>query len=42
MICGSIAMQNKVLETLNEISITKLNKPLSYFQNKGQILMDCY
>ena len=42
MICGSIAMQNKVLETLNEISITKLNKPLSYFQNKSQILMDCY
>ncbi len=42
MICGSIKMQNSVLNTLNEISKTNLERPLSYYQNNGQILMDCY
>jgi sulfite reductase (NADPH) flavoprotein alpha-component len=42
MICGSVAMQNEVLNTLHVICTTSLNKPLSYFQNRGQILMDCY
>ena len=42
MICGSVAMQNEVLNTLNTICKTTLNIPLSYYQNKGQILMDCY
>ena len=30
------------LDTLHVICTTSLNKPLSYFQNRGQILMDCY
>jgi len=42
MICGSVIMQKEVIETLNEICTEKLNKPLSHFQNKGQLLMDCY
>ena len=37
-----IKMQNSVLNTLNEISKTNLERPLSYYQNNGQILMDCY
>ena len=42
MICGSIAMQNRVLEVLNTITTTILNEPLSTFENNEQILMDCY
>jgi len=42
MICGSIAMQNRVLEVLNSITTTTLNEPLSTFENNEQILMDCY
>lgn len=42
MICGSIAMQNRVLEVLNTITTNKLNQPLSVFENKEQIKMDCY
>ncbi len=38
MICGSIAMQKGVLETLENISVSKLNKPL----NRTQIKSDCY
>ncbi|GAA3593881.1 PepSY domain-containing protein [Flavivirga amylovorans] len=38
MICGSIAMQNDVLETLESISESKLNRPL----NLNQIKTDCY
>ncbi|OUS02607.1 FAD-binding oxidoreductase [Flavobacteriales bacterium 33_180_T64] len=42
MICGSIAMQNQVLETLHHISMSILNVPLSVFESKEQIKMDCY
>ncbi len=42
MICGSIAMQNGVLETLNAITESKLKQPLSEFENNEQIKMDCY
>ncbi|MBU2929929.1 PepSY domain-containing protein [Winogradskyella psychrotolerans] len=42
MICGSIAMQNRVLEVLNNITTEQLNKPLSTFESNGQIKMDCY
>ncbi|WP_296325175.1 PepSY domain-containing protein [Winogradskyella sp.] len=42
MICGSIAMQNGVLEVLDSITKSKLNKPLSVFENNEQIKMDCY
>ncbi|GAA3632331.1 PepSY domain-containing protein [Flavivirga jejuensis] len=38
MICGSIAMQNGVLEILKNISASKLNRPL----NLSQIKTDCY
>ncbi|MDD7886098.1 PepSY domain-containing protein [Flavivirga sp. 57AJ16] len=38
MVCGSIAMRNGVLETLEKISASKLNIPL----NMNQIKMDCY
>ncbi|GGI57239.1 hypothetical protein GCM10011444_15480 [Winogradskyella haliclonae] len=42
MICGSIAMQNRVLEVLNDITTEKLKQPLSTFENNEQIKMDCY
>lgn len=42
MICGSIAMQNRVLEVLNSITTEQLNKPLSMFEGNAQIRMDCY
>jgi sulfite reductase (NADPH) flavoprotein alpha-component len=42
MLCGSIVMQHSVLDTLEEITTTKLQQPLSDFENNGQILMDCY
>ena len=42
MICGSMNMQNAVLEVLDEITNSKLNQPLSFFQDNGQLLKDCY
>ncbi|WP_298418151.1 PepSY domain-containing protein [uncultured Kordia sp.] len=42
MICGSVAMQNQVLNVLEAISRSKLNVPLSEFENREQIKMDCY
>ena len=42
MLCGSLAMQNGVLNTLEEITKTQLKQPLSDFENNGQLLMDCY
>ncbi len=42
MLCGSIAMQNSVLEVLEDITINQLQQPLSDFENNGQLLMDCY
>ncbi|WP_178985602.1 PepSY domain-containing protein [Winogradskyella helgolandensis] len=42
MICGSIAMQSRVLEVLNNITTEQLNKPVSTFESNGQIKMDCY
>jgi sulfite reductase (NADPH) flavoprotein alpha-component len=42
MICGSMAMQDSVLEVLNRITNTKLNRSLSSFQSNGQLLKDCY
>ncbi|OEK09570.1 FAD-binding oxidoreductase [Flavivirga aquatica] len=38
MICGSLAMKKSVLETLEAISITKLERPL----RMSQIKSDCY
>lgn len=42
MICGSMAMQSEVLEVLEELSHTILDKPLSTFEHKEQLKMDCY
>jgi len=42
MICGSLAMQNGVLDVLSELSETILKKPLSEFEQQGQLKMDCY
>jgi sulfite reductase (NADPH) flavoprotein alpha-component len=42
MICGSLAMQTGVTEELNRITTQYLSKPLSSFQKKGQVKMDCY
>ncbi|MFD2571573.1 PepSY domain-containing protein [Spirosoma soli] len=42
MLCGSLSMQKDVLDLLETICQTKLNKSVSFFQSHGQILMDCY
>jgi len=42
MICGSIAMQQAVLAILDEICQTQSPHPLHYYQQQGQLLMDCY
>ena len=42
MICGSVAMEKAVTEVLEAICREHLEKPLSYYQNKGQIKSDCY
>ncbi|SFZ90468.1 sulfite reductase (NADPH) flavoprotein alpha-component [Flaviramulus basaltis] len=42
MICGSLAMQNGVLNMLESICVKYNNKPLSYYQNNLQIKTDCY
>jgi len=42
MLCGSMAMQNSVLEVLDRITNDKLQKSISTFQNNGQLLKDCY
>lgn len=42
MICGSLAMQKEVLDILDAICSSHLKKPLSYYQNNQQLLMDCY
>ena len=42
MLCGSLAMQYSVLDTLQQITTSQLNEQLSVFKNKGQLLLDCY
>ena len=42
MICGSIKMQNQVLENLQQITMFTLKTPLKVFENNGQIKTDCY
>ncbi|MCT4628623.1 PepSY domain-containing protein [Winogradskyella sp.] len=42
MICGSVAMQNGVLDILDTITKAKLKQPLSVFENNEQIKTDCY
>jgi sulfite reductase (NADPH) flavoprotein alpha-component len=42
MLCGSLNMQRGVMEMLDTISTKELKRPLVHFQNRGQLLMDCY
>ncbi|MEQ9439328.1 MAG: PepSY domain-containing protein [Cyclobacteriaceae bacterium] len=42
MICGSVAMQKEVISVLEHICSNHNNKPLSYYQNRNQLKMDCY
>lgn len=42
MICGSIAMQKDITATLDTLCRKYNSKPLSYYQNRGQLKMDCY
>lgn len=42
MICGSLAMQQNVIELLQEICQRLNGKALSFYQSRGQILTDCY
>lgn len=42
MICGAIAMQNQVLDVLDQLVKQHFKKPLSDFENNGQLKMDCY
>ncbi|TLV03885.1 PepSY domain-containing protein [Dyadobacter luticola] len=42
MLCGSLSMQNNVVSLLEEICSKQLKKNVSYYQSRGQVLMDCY
>ncbi|MGC4103997.1 NADPH cytochrome P450 oxidoreductase family protein [Ferruginibacter sp.] len=42
MLCGSLSMQKDVIALLETICIEKNNRPVSYYQSHGQVLMDCY
>lgn len=42
MICGSLAMQHSVLDTLELITKEQLQRPLTDFENNKQLQMDCY
>src|SRR5690606_10827955 len=42
MICGSLAMQRDVEDTLHNICMNKLNKNITFFKENNQILTNCY
>lgn len=42
MLCGSLSMQKSVIELLEVICLEKNKRAVSYYQSRGQILMDCY
>ncbi len=42
MICGSLSMQKDVLHLLENSCLKYNQQPLSFYQSRGQILMDCY
>jgi len=42
MLCGSLSMQNNVIELLESICQEKNGKSISFYQSHGQVLMDCY
>jgi sulfite reductase (NADPH) flavoprotein alpha-component len=41
-ICGSLAMQQSVLDELEKACKSFAKKSLNHFQKKGQVKMDCY
>lgn len=42
MLCGSLSMQKDILIILSQICLEKTGHPLSFYQSRNQILMDCY
>lgn len=42
MICGSLAMQQMVVEILENICLDEKMKSISYYQSRNQLLTDCY
>ncbi|MFY0481209.1 PepSY domain-containing protein [Flavobacterium sp. PLA-1-15] len=42
MICGSLAMQQMVVEILESICLEQKMKTISYYQSRNQLLTDCY
>ncbi|WP_316736493.1 PepSY domain-containing protein [Pedobacter aquatilis] len=42
MLCGSLSMQNDVIEWLEILCQKNASKSVSFYQSRGQILMDCY
>ena len=42
MICGSLSMQKDLLIILAEICSTRTAHPISFYQSRNQIRMDCY
>jgi len=42
LLCGSLRMQQGVLEVLETVCQNELQRPLAYFEEQGQLLTDCY
>jgi len=42
MLCGSLAMQNDVIDWLENACQQSSNQSISFYQSRGQVLMDCY
>jgi len=42
MLCGSLSMQNDIIEWLEILCQREENRSISYYQSHGQVLMDCY
>ncbi|MGO4876775.1 PepSY domain-containing protein [Pedobacter psychrotolerans] len=42
MLCGSLGMQKDVIDWLEDACQQSSNQSVSFYQSRGQILMDCY
>ncbi len=42
MLCGSLGMQKDVVNWLDQLCLDRSNKKISFYQARGQVLMDCY
>jgi len=42
MLCGSLSMQKDVIALLEDLCQDNHQKSISFYQSRGQILMDCY